>query len=269
MSPDKLDKYTIKSPLCGIGCHKGVIWVSKKNNHDKKVKVKVIFLDERESDSLTGALAEGNLSDSLSGESAVMEFTQSLAGVTGEAVDESIGAATKHVSCENNYKKYFKEKYKHKYKRKYKKCYKKQKVSTAYGSLYNFELGSFALDGDPVNFTVPGPLRHVGGILADNSLKIKKSGVYEINFLADVMANPVIANFAFFINNTLIDLSRFSLIATDTIQTTIGKTVHLELEGDDEITVRTLDLRSPNVEYVTPAVQILNAGLTVKLLDQR
>ncbi|WP_411334703.1 hypothetical protein ACK1LH_05790 [Metabacillus indicus] len=125
------------------------------------------------------------------------------------------------------------------------------------------------MDGDPVNFTIAGPLRHLGGILADNSLKIKKSGVYEINFLADVMENPVIANFAFFRNNTMIDLSRFSLMATDTIQTTIGKTVHLELESDDEITVRTLDLTSPNVEYVTPAVQILNAALTVKLLDQR
>lgn len=82
------------------------------------------------------------------------------------------------------------------------------------------------------------------------------------------MTNPVIANFAIFRNNTLIDLSRFSLMATDTIQTTIGKTVHLELSGDDEITVRTLDVSSPNVEYVTPAVQILNAALTVKLLDQ-
>lgn len=242
--------------------------MSKKNTKDKKVKVKVIFLDESETGSLDGELAEGNLSDSLAGESTVMDFTQSLAGVIGEAVEESLEAATKHVSCEKNYKKYFKEKYKHKYKRKYKKCCKKQKISIGYGSLYNFELGSFALDGEPINFTVAGPLRHVGGILADNCLKIKKSGVYEIIFLADIMTNPVIANFAIFRNNTLIDLSRFSLMATDTIQTTIGKTVQLELAGDDEITVRTLDVSSPNVEYVTPAVQIRNAALTVKLLDQ-
>ncbi|MEM5016789.1 hypothetical protein WKH31_10900 [Metabacillus indicus] len=242
--------------------------MSKKNTKDKKVKVKVIFLDESETDSLAGELEEGDFSDSLAGESAVMDFTESLAGVIGEAVEESLEAVSKHVSCEKNYKKYFKEKYKHKYKRKYKKCCKKQKISIAYGSLYNFALGSFALPGDPVNFTVAGPLRHVDAILSDNCLRFKKAGVYEVIFLADIMTTAAIANFAFFRNNTLIDVSRFTLMSGDTIQTTIGKTFQIELDKEDEITVRTLDVSSPNVEYAIPAVQLLNGALTVKLLDQ-
>lgn len=241
--------------------------MSKKNTKDKKVKVKVIFLDESETDSLAGEFEEGDFSDSL-GESAVMDFTQNLAGVIGEAVEESLEAVSKHVSCEKNYKKYFKEKYKHKYKRKYKKCCKKQKISIAYGSLYNFALGSFALPGDPVNFTVAGPLRHVDAILSDNCLRIKKAGVYEVIFLADIMTTAAIANFAFFRNNTLIDVSRFTLMTSDVMQTTVGKTVQIQLGEKDEITVRTINVSSPNVEYDIPAVQLLNAALTVKLLDQ-
>ncbi|WP_282034892.1 hypothetical protein [Metabacillus indicus] len=255
--------------------------MSKKNTKDKKVKVKVIFLDESETDSLSGELEQGDFSDSLAGESAVTDFsdslagesaitdfTESLAGVIGEVVEESLEAATKHVSCEKNYKKYFKEKYKHKYKRKYKKCCKKQKISIAYGSLYTFGLGSFALPGEPVNFTVAGPLRHVDANLSDNYLEIKKAGVYEVIFLADIMTTAAIANFAFFRNNTLIDISRFTLMTSDVMQTTVGKTVQIELDEEDEITVRTLNVSSPNVEYAIPAVQLLNAALTVKLLDQ-
>lgn len=242
--------------------------MSKKNTKDKKVKVKVIFLDESEADSLDGELAEGNLSDSLADVSTVTDFTESLAGVIGEAVEESLEAVSKHVSCEKNHKKYFKEKYKHKYKRKYKKCCKKQKISIGYGSLYNFGLSSFALPGEPIDFTVAGPLRHVGAILSDNCLRIKKAGVYEIIFLADIMTTAAIANFAFFRNNTLIDVSRFTLMTSDVMQTTVGKTVHIELGEKDEITVRTLNVSSPNVEYDIPAVQLLNAALTVKLLDQ-
>jgi hypothetical protein len=255
--------------------------VSKKNTKDKKIKVKVIFLDESETDSLDGELEEDNFSESPAIESAVndfteslyeesiiMDITQSLAGAIEDAVEESLEAASKQVSCEKNYKKYFKEKYKHKYKRKYKKCCKKQKISIAYGSFYNFGLGSFALPGDPVNFTSAGPLRHVDANLSDNYLEIKKAGVYEVIFLADIMTTAAIANFAFFRNNSLIDVSRFTLMATDTIQTTIGKTVHIELDEEDEITIRTLDVSSPNVEYAIPAVQLINAALTVKLLDQ-
>jgi hypothetical protein len=190
-----------------------------------------------------------------------------------EQTEEKIEADFEQKFSRKHKEKKNDEKYKEKYKKKYKKKFKgkedqkDQKDQKAFGSLYNFDIGGFAMDAAPINFTVEGPEFNTDANPEEDTIRVFKDGNYEITFFMDILANSALANFAIFRNNTQINESKFSFVSEDTIQTTLGKTIHTELEENDVISVRTINTSSPNVGYEPPTIRYLNAALTVKLLN--
>ncbi|USK29810.1 hypothetical protein LIT32_06775 [Bacillus sp. CMF21] len=212
---------------------------------------KVVFLDEEETEHTE---AFGDVADQ----------SEDALEQTEEKIEADFEQKFSRKHREKKSDKKYKEK---KYKNKIKKKFKGKEDQKAFGSLYNFDIGGFAIDAAPINFTVEGPEFNTDANPEEDTIHIFKDGNYEITFFMDILANSALANFAIFRNNTQINESKFSFVSEDTIQTTLGKTIHTELEENDVISVRTINTSSPNVGYEPPTIRYLNAALTVKLLN--
>lgn len=165
----------------------------------------------------------------------------------------------------------------------FKKCYKKnkkihfcktkkvvKKISPyqGFGSLYNPDLGGFAIDDTPIDFTVAGPDFKTKPSIQQDFIKVKKDGVYLITFFMDIQGEAAFANFAILVNNQQVDVGKFSFTTEGLLQTTVGKTIQLELQEGDKLSVKTINTGSPMNGYFPPPIRYTNAALTVTLLKK-
>ncbi|MDX8290156.1 hypothetical protein SLL00_10140 [Metabacillus indicus] len=149
-----------------------------------------------------------------------------------------------------------------------KKVVKKIAPYQGFGSLYNPDLGGFAIDDTLIDFTVAGPDFKTKPSVPQDFIKVKKDGVYLITFFMDIQAEAAFANFAIFVNNQQVDVGKFSFTTEGILQTTAGKTIQLELEEGDRISVKTINTGSPMNGYFPPPIRYTNAALTVTLLKK-
>jgi hypothetical protein len=152
--------------------------------------------------------------------------------------------------------------------------------SLAYGSLYNpspdfIDIES-RIENQKVDFTTNGPLSGTSADLLNDELVVLTGGVYEISTDVTVLSQalgfsgPSNAIFRLFINeNTPVPESEFesffNIVEEDVIiletRITIGKTIQLQLEANDRLSVR--------IVFVSPGrdLQYRQPSLTVTKLD--
>ncbi|KEZ52407.1 hypothetical protein [Metabacillus indicus] len=241
--------------------------MSKKSNRKLRDRVRVVFLNENEEaaefglESVVEAANEA-VEDTLEKVAEtiedVLEEVAETVWDTVEEVAETVAGTIEAVAE--------KKEQTAKMRPIIKKVVKKVKPPIAFGSLYNADIGGFAVPGVKLNFTSEGPEYKTRSSISDDTIRIKKDGVYEIIFLTDVMTLNGEADFGIFRNNTLINEAKFSVKSGDLLQTTVGKVVQLELEKGDEISVRTIFTNTPDTGYDFPDIRYMNSSLTVKLL---
>ncbi|WP_454100468.1 hypothetical protein [Metabacillus sp. SLBN-84] len=246
--------------------------MSKKSNRKLRDRVKVVFLNEIEAGSGVESVLEAGKAAAEVVAERLEEVSETVADAleeVSEAVADTIEAIAETVAgtIEEVEEAVAESSEQRKEKRPIiKKVVKKVKPPIAFGSLYNADIGGFAVPGVKLNFTSEGPEYKTRSSVIDDTIRIKKDGVYEIIFLTDVMTLNGEADFGIFRNNTLINEAKFSVKSGDLLQTTVGKVVQLELEKGDEISVRTIFTNTPDTGYEFPDIRYMNSSLTVKLL---
>lgn len=128
-------------------------------------------------------------------------------------------------------------------------------VIPTFGSLYGVDSARTVVEGVRVQFDFPGPVLNTVADPITDSITILTSGIYEIS--ATIQASQFLGgavNYDIRMNDLIIPGSRFG--TSSSISVSVGKTIQVNLEEGDELTIVPSFVSNTNLQYSSAALTV-------------